>query len=154
MMFEGPPAHPAPDTWWSIVERYGVPVFYTPPTATRMLMKFGNDPVKKHDLSTLRLIHSVGEPINPSAWYWLFEHIGGKRGPVGSTRWMTETGGVMISYAPGTKLVPLKPGANGPPLPGIDADGVDEAGGPLPPREEGVPRVKEAPPANAPAPAA
>ena len=143
IMFEGTPDYPAPDTWWSIVERYGVTVFYTTPTATRMLMKFGNDPVKKHDLSTLRLIHSVGEPINPSAWYWLFEHVGGKRCPVGSTWWMTETGGIMISYAPGTKLVPLKPGANGPPLPGIDADVVDEAGNPVPQGKKGFLVIKK-----------
>src|SRR2546426_12205410 len=108
-----------------------------------MLMKFGNDHVKKHDLSTLRLIHSVGEPINPSAWYWLFELVGGKRCPVGSTWWMTETGGIMISYAPGTKLVPLKPGANGPPLPGIDADVGGEGGGPASPRQKGFPVVQK-----------
>ncbi len=143
IMFEGTPDHPTPDTWWSIVERYGVTVFYTTPTATRMLMRFGNEPVKKHDLSTLRIIHSVGEPINPSAWYWLFEVVGEKRCPVGSTWWMTETGGIMISYTPGLLLVPLKPGANGPPLPGIDADVVDENGDPVSPGKKGFLVIKK-----------
>ena len=143
IMFEGTPDHPAPDTWWSIVERYGVTIFYTTPTATRMLMRFGNEHVKKHDLSTLRIIHSVGEPINPSAWHWLFEVVGEKRCPVGSTWWMTETGGIMISYAPGLMLVPLKPGANGPPLPGIDADVVDEKGNPVSPGKKGFLVIKK-----------
>ncbi len=143
IMFEGTPDYPSPDTWWSIVERYGVTVFYTTPTATRMLMRFGNEPVKKHDLSTLRIMHSVGEPINPTAWHWLFEVVGEKRCPVGSTWWMTETGGIMISYAPGLLLVPLKPGANGPPLPGIDADVVDENGNPVSPGKKGFLVIKK-----------
>jgi len=128
VMFEGTPDYPAPDSWWSIVERQRVTLLYTTPTATRMLMRFGDAHVRKHDLSSLRLIHSVGEPINPSAWRWLFEVVGQKRCPVGSTWWMTETGGIMISYAPGLQLIPMKPGSNGLPLPGIDVDVVDEAG--------------------------
>ncbi len=144
VMFEGTPDYPAPDTWWSIIERYGVSVFYTTPTGTRMLMKFGDGFVRRHDLSTLRIIHSVGEPINPSAWRWLFEVVGGRRCPVGSTWWMTETGGILISYAPGYHLVPLKPGANGPPLPGIDADVVDEQGEPVPPGMKGYLVIKNA----------
>jgi acetyl-CoA synthetase len=101
IMFEGTPDYPEPDNWWSIIERYRVSVFYTTPTGTRMLMKFSDQFVRRHDLSSLRIIHSVGEPINPSAWRWLFEVVGGKRCPVGSTWWMTETGGILISYAPG-----------------------------------------------------
>ncbi|MGC8948444.1 MAG: acetate--CoA ligase [Thermoprotei archaeon] len=137
IMYEGTPDFPEPDRFWSIVERYGVTVFYTTPTAVRMLMKFGDEYVKRHDLSSLRLIHSVGEPINPSAWRWLFEVVGGKRCPVGSTWWMTETGGILISHAPGLMLTPLKPGTNGLPLPGIDADIVDEDGNPVPPGKKG-----------------
>ncbi len=144
VMFEGTPDYPAPDIWWSIVERYGVKIFYTTPTGTRLLMKFGDDFVKRHDLSSLRIIHSVGEPINPSAWRWLFEVVGGKRCPVGSTWWMTETGGIMISHAPGYRLVPLKPGANGPPLPGIDADVVDEEGVSVHPGTKGYLVIKNA----------
>ncbi|MEM4404251.1 MAG: acetate--CoA ligase [Nitrososphaerota archaeon] len=128
VMYEGAPDFPAPDRWWSIIERYGVTIFYTSPTAVRAFMRLGTEHVTKHDLSTLRLIHSVGEPINPAAWRWLFELIGGGRCPVGSTWWMTETGGILISHAPGLKLVPLKAGTNGPPLPGIEADVVDENG--------------------------
>jgi len=143
VMFEGTLDYPAPDTWWSIVERYGVTVLYTTPTATRMLMKFGDEHVKRHDLSTLRIIHSVGEPINPSAWYWLYETVGKKRCPVGSTWWMTETGGIMVSYTPGLELVPLKPGANGPPLPGIDADVVDESGNTVSPGKKGFLVIKK-----------
>ena len=143
VMYEGVPDYPAPDRWWSMVERLGVTIFYTTPTAVRMLMKYGDEYVKKHDRSTLRLIHSVGEPINPSAWRWLFEVVGEKRCPVGSTWWMTETGGIMISYAPGLMLVPLKPGSNGPPLPGVDADVVDENGNPVEPGKKGYLVIKK-----------
>lgn len=138
ILYEGAPDHPAPDRWWSMIERYGVTVLYTTPTAVRMLMRYGDQWVKRHDLSSLRLIHSVGEPINPSAWRWLFEIVGGKRVPVGSTWWMTETGGILISHVPGLALVPLKPGTNGPPLPGIDADVVDEKGDPVGPGKKGL----------------
>ncbi|MEM1943027.1 MAG: acetate--CoA ligase [Candidatus Caldarchaeum sp.] len=138
VMYEGTPDYPAPDRWWSIVERYGVSVFYTTPTAVRMLMRHGSQHVEKHDRSSLRLIHSVGEPINPSAWRWLFEVVGGGRCPVGSTWWMTETGGILISHAPGLYLTPLKPGTNGYPLPGIDADVVDENGQPVKAGERGL----------------
>jgi len=80
-------------------------------------MRYGDEWVRKHDRSTLRLIHSVGEPINPAAWRWLYEVVGERRCPVGSTWWMTETGGILVSHAPGLALTPLKPGSNGPPLP-------------------------------------
>jgi acetyl-CoA synthetase len=142
IMYEGTPDYPLPDRWWAIIERYGVTVFYTTPTAIRMLMRFGDEYVKKHDRSTLRLMHSVGEPINPSAWKWLFEVVGEKRCPVGSTWWMTETGGILISHAPGLMLVPLKPGANGPPLPGIDVDVVDERGVSVEPGQKGFLVIK------------
>lgn len=142
IMYEGALDYPSPDRWWAIIERYGVTVFYTTPTAIRMLMRFGEEYVKKHDRSTLRLIHSVGEPINPSAWKWLFEVVGEKRCPVGSTWWMTETGGILISHAPGLMLVPLKPGTNGPPLPGIEADVVDEKGISVEPGQKGFLVIK------------
>jgi len=142
VIYEGAPDYPAPDRWWSIIERHGVTVFYTSPTAVRSFMRLGDEYVKRHDLSSLRLIHSVGEPINPSAWRWLFELVGGKRCPVGSTWWQTETGGVLISHAPGLMLVPLKPGANGLPLPGIDAAVVNHEGRPVNPGERGVLVIK------------
>ncbi|MEM0444516.1 MAG: acetate--CoA ligase [Nitrososphaerota archaeon] len=132
IMYEGAPDYPAPDRWWSIIERYGVTIFYTSPTAVRAFMRMGAGYVTRHDLSTLRLIHSVGEPINPAAWKWLFELVGGGRCPVGSTWWMTETGGILISHTPGLMLVPLKPGTNGPPIPGVEVDVVDEDGKPVP----------------------
>jgi len=128
VIYEGTLDFPQPDRWWQVIERYGVSVFYTTPTATRMQMRFGEDFVRKHDRSSLRLMHSVGEPINPSAWRWLFEVVGEKRCPVGSTWWMTETGGIMISHLPGLMLLPMKPGTNGMPIPGVDADVVDEKG--------------------------
>jgi acetyl-CoA synthetase len=138
VVYEGTLDFPQPDRWWSIVERYGVSVFYTTPTATRMQMRFGEDFVRKHDLSSLRLIHSVGEPINPSAWRWLFDTVGARRCPVGSTWWMTETGGIMISHLPGLMLIPMKPGTNGMPIPGVDAEVVDEQGVPVKPGEKGL----------------
>jgi acetyl-CoA synthetase len=137
VMYEGALDFPQPDRWWTIVDRYGVSIFYTTPTAIRMLMKFGEENVKKHDRSSLRIIHSVGEPINPSAWKWLFEVVGEKKCPVGSTWWMTETGGILISHLPGLLLIPMKPGTNGLPLPGIDADVVDERGERVAQRDKG-----------------
>jgi len=134
VIYEGALDFPSPARWWSIIERYGVSIFYTTPTAVRMLMKYGEEFVKRHDLSSLRIIHSVGEPINPSAWRWLFEVVGNKKCPVGSTWWMTETGGILISHAPGLYLIPLKAGTNGLPLPGIDVEVVDDNGKPV---EEG-----------------
>ncbi|MEM4969729.1 MAG: acetate--CoA ligase [Sulfolobales archaeon] len=142
VFYEGAPDYPAPDRWWSIVERYGVSILYTTPTAVRMLMRYGDEYVRRHDRSTLRLIHSVGEPINPSAWRWLYEVVCEKRCPVGSTWWMTETGGILISIAPGLSLVPIKPGTNGPPLPGVDADVVDENGNPVEPGRKGFLVIK------------
>ncbi|MGC9152932.1 MAG: acetate--CoA ligase [Vulcanisaeta sp.] len=143
IMFEGALDYPNPDRWWAIVERYGATILYTSPTGIRTLMRFGDEWVKKHDLSTIRLIHSVGEPINPEAWRWLWNLAGREKVPFGSTWWMTETGGILISHAPGLALVPLKPGTNGPPLPGVDADVVDDNGNPVPPGQRGYLVVKK-----------
>ncbi|NPA80653.1 MAG: acetate--CoA ligase [Thermotogae bacterium] len=120
VMYEGVPNWPDPGIWWSIAERYGVSIFYTSPTAIRLLMRYSDEYVERYDLSTLRILHSVGEPINPEAWWWFYEKVGRRRCPVGSTWWMTETGGVMVSHTPGWKLVPLKPGTNGYPIPGVN----------------------------------
>ncbi|MEM2870735.1 MAG: acetate--CoA ligase [Thermoplasmata archaeon] len=127
-MFEGSPDYPAIDRWWELIEKYGITIFYTSPTALRMFMRFGDEPVKKHDLSSLRLLGSVGEPINPEVWEWYYHVIGGERCPIVDTWWQTETGGILISPAPGEALVPLKPGSATFPLPGIDAAVVDENG--------------------------
>jgi acetyl-CoA synthetase len=131
VMYEGAPDYPAPDRWWRIVERYGVTILYTSPTAIRTFMRYGDDWVKGHDFSTIRIINSVGEPINPEAWRWAWRWLGRESVPFGSTWWMTETGGILISYAPGLALIPMKPGANGLPLPGVDADVVDDEGKPV-----------------------
>ncbi len=97
VMYEGTPDHPAKDRWWEIVEKYGVTILYTAPTAIRTFMKWGTEEPAAHDLSTLRLLGSVGEPINPEAWMWYWEHIGGGRCPIVDTWWQTETGAIMIS---------------------------------------------------------
>lgn len=128
VMTEGAPDYPAPDRWWEIIERYRVTTFYTSPTAIRMFMRYGEEWPKKHDLSSLKVLGSVGEPINPEAWKWYYEKIGGSRCPIVDTWWQTETGGIMISPAPGLELIPLKPGSATLPLPGIDVDVVDEKG--------------------------
>jgi len=132
VMYEGALDYPTPARKWEIVERYRVTTLYTSPTAVRMFMKYGDEWPKKHDLSSLKVLGSVGEPINPEAWSWYFEHIGGGRCPIVDTWWQTETGGIMISPAPGIELVPLKPGSATLPLPGIDVDVVDENGKPVP----------------------
>ena len=126
VMYEGTPDTPAKDRWWSIIEKYGVTIFYTAPTAIRSCMKWGVGEPAKHDLSSLRLLGSVGEPINPEAWIWYHENIGGGRCPVVDTWWQTETGAIMISPLPG--VTTLKPGSATFPLPGIGAEVVDEGG--------------------------
>jgi len=126
VMYEGTPDHPDKDRWWSIIERYGVTILYTAPTAIRTFMKWGTDYPDSHDMSSLRLLGSVGEPINPEAWVWYWRHIGGERCPVVDTWWQTETGGIMISPLPGATV--LKPGSATLPLPGIGAEVVDDAG--------------------------
>ena len=100
-MYEGTPDYPDKDRFWSIVEKYGVTILYTAPTAIRTFMKWGTEFPERHDLSSLRLLGSVGEPINPEAWVWYWQHIGGERCPVVDTWWQTETGAIMISPLPG-----------------------------------------------------
>ena len=130
VMYEGTPDHPGKDRWWDIVERYKVTILYTAPTAIRTFMKWGPQEPERHDLSSLRLLGSVGEPINPEAWVWYHQHIGGGRCPVVDTWWQTETGAIMISPLPG--LTTLKPGSATFPLPGIEAEVVDDEGKPVP----------------------
>jgi acetyl-CoA synthetase len=126
VMYEGVPNFPGNDRIWAIAEKYGVTIFYTAPTAIRTYMKWGIEEPAKHDLSSLRLLGSVGEPINPEAWMWYQEHIGGGRCPIVDTWWQTETGGIMISPLPGATTT--KPGSATFPLPGIAAELVDENG--------------------------
>ncbi|MBD3167542.1 acetate--CoA ligase [bacterium] len=134
VIYEGAPDYPYPDRWWRIVEEYGVTVLYTAPTAIRGLMRFGEAWVKRHDTSSLRLLGTVGEPINPEAWRWYHEVVGGGRCPIMDTWWQTETGGFMITPMPTT---PLKPGSGTKPFAGVIADVVDEEGNPVKPGEEG-----------------
>ncbi|HEX75076.1 MAG TPA: acetate--CoA ligase [Dehalococcoidia bacterium] len=142
VLYEGAPDYPSVDRWWDIIEKYGVTIFYTSPTGIRMLMKYGEDEVKKHDLSSLELLGSVGEAINPEAWQWYYENIGGERCPIVDTWWQTETGGIMISPAPGIEYAPLKPGSATFPLPGVNADIVDENGKSVPTGEKGYLVIK------------
>ncbi|HEY6948407.1 MAG TPA: acetate--CoA ligase, partial [Gemmatimonadales bacterium] len=129
LMYEGAPDWPERDRFWSLIARHGVTVFYTAPTAIRAFMKWGPDLPARHDLSTLRLLGSVGEPINPEAWIWYQEHIGRKRCPIVDTWWQTETGGIMITPLPG--VITTKPGSATVPFPGISAELVDAAGTPV-----------------------
>ncbi len=119
LMFEGVPTYPAPDRFWKVVEKFKVNIFYTAPTVIRALMREGPEWTEKHDISTLRLLGSVGEPINPEAWMWYFTHIGKGKLPIVDTWWQTETGGILISPLP--FATPLKPGSATLPLPGVDA---------------------------------
>jgi acetyl-CoA synthetase len=126
VLYEGTPDYPDKDRWWAIVERYGVDILYTAPTAIRAHMKWGPEYAQRHDLSSLRLLGTVGEPINPEAWVWYREHIGGDRTPVVDTWWQTETGMIMITPLPG--VTTLKPGSATRPFPGVDAAVYDEQG--------------------------
>ncbi|HVM08125.1 MAG TPA: acetate--CoA ligase [Acidimicrobiales bacterium] len=126
VIYEGTPDTPDKDRFWDIVERYKVTIFYTAPTAIRTFMKWGTDYPAKHDMSSLRLLGSVGEPINPEAWVWYHQNIGGERCPIVDTWWQTETGAIMISPLPG--LTTTKPGSATFPLPGIGAEVVDDQG--------------------------
>jgi acetyl-CoA synthetase len=126
LMYEGAPNYPEPDRFWSIIEKYKVNIFYTAPTAIRTFTKWGDQWPAKHDLSSLRLLGTVGEPINPEAWMWYQKNIGGDRCPIVDTWWQTETGSIMISPIPGA--VPTKPGSATRPLPGIVVDVVDRHG--------------------------
>ncbi|MBL8977056.1 MAG: acetate--CoA ligase [Gemmatimonadetes bacterium] len=129
LMYEGAPDWPERDRFWKIIARYGVTIFYTAPTAIRAFMKWGEALPAKHDLSTLRLLGTVGEPINPEAWIWYQQHIGQGRCPIVDTWWQTETGGIMITPLPG--VVTTKPGSATIPFPGISAQLVDQKGVPL-----------------------
>ena len=131
LLFEGTPDFPAKDRWWEMIERHGVTILYTTPTAVRMFMKFGEEWINKHDLSTLRILGTVGEPINPEAWKWYFKVIGKEKMPIIDTWWQTETGGYMIAPLAGLDLVPLKPGSATYPLPGIQAEVYDDQGKPV-----------------------
>ena len=125
VLFGSIPTYPAPDRFWAVVEKYKVNIFYTAPTAIRSLMRFGEDLPAKHDLSSLRLLGTVGEPINPEAWMWYRKNIGHNELPIMDTWWQTETGMILISPTP---ILPLKPGSASRPLPTIDADVVDKNG--------------------------
>ena len=130
VMYEGAPNYPNLDRLWQIIEDYEITIFYTAPTAIRAFMKWGDEHVAKHDLSSLRLIGTVGEPINPEAWIWYNEHIGGGSAPIVDTWWQTETGCIMITPLPG--VITTKPGSATFPFPGIGADVVDEGGESVP----------------------
>ena len=136
VMYEGAPDYPHKGIWWELCERYGVTVFYTAPTAIRACMKWGVEHAQKHDLSKLRLLGTVGEPINPKAWLWYWKVIGGERCPIVDTWWQTETGHIMISPLPG--VTPAKPGSATKPLPGVDAAVLDEEGNEVPDGEQGL----------------
>ncbi len=130
IIYEGAPDTPAWDRWWQIVEDYRVTILYTAPTAIRAFMKQGEEFPRRHDLSSLRLLGSVGEPINPEAWLWYHTHIGGAKAPIVDTWWQTETGSILISPLPG--VTTTKPGSATFPMPGIGAEVVDAAGNPVP----------------------
>jgi acetyl-CoA synthetase len=136
LMYEGAPNYPREDRFWEIVEKYRVNTFYTAPTAIRAFHKWGDQWPKKHDLSSLRLLGTVGEPINPEAWMWYYQAIGKGRCPIVDTWWQTETGMIMISPLPGA--TPAKPGSATRPLPGVVAEVVDKQGRPLPPNQGGL----------------
>lgn len=139
-MYEGVPNYPGPDRYWDIIERHKITILYTAPTAIRSFMQWGEDWVKKHDLSSLRLLGSVGEPINPEAWIWYYNNIGNKKCPIVDTWWQTETGSILISPLPGA--IPAKPGSATFPFPGIDADVVDKKGKSLSPNKGGYLVIK------------
>jgi acetyl-CoA synthetase len=135
LMYEGAPNQPEPDRFWNIIERHRVTVFYTAPTAIRAFIRWGDHWVKKHVLSSLRLLGSVGEPINPEAWLWYHKVIGGGRCPIVDTWWQTETGSHMITTLPGAHL--MKPGSAGLPFFGVDVAVVDDQGKELIPGTQG-----------------
>jgi acetyl-CoA synthetase len=134
ILFEGIPTYPAPDRFWEIVEKHKATIIYTAPTAIRSLMRFGEELPAKHDLSSLRLLGTVGEPINPEAWMWYRKNIGRNELPIMDTWWQTETGMILISPTP---ILPLKPGSASRPLPTIEADVVDKNGNSVPPGKGG-----------------
>lgn len=140
VMFEGVPTHPEPDRFWEICEKYGVTIFYTAPTAIRSIASKGSDWVAKHDLSKLRLLGTVGEPINPEAWMWYFQTVGGGRCPIVDTWWQTETGGILITPLPG--CMPTKPGSASRPFFGVEPAVLREDGSPCAVNEGGYLVIK------------
>jgi len=135
LLYEGVADLPEKRRVWGLVERHAVDVFYTAPTMVRAFMKWGEEYPREYDLSSLRLLGTVGEPIDPATWRWYHDHVGGGRCPVVDTWWQTETGGILVSTLPGVDA--MRPGAAGPPLPGIEVAVVDENGNPVPPGEQG-----------------
>ena len=126
VLYEGAPNYPAPDRFWQLIDKFGVTIFYTAPTAIRAFMKWGKQHVLKHSLNTLRLLGSVGEPINPEAWMWYHTVVGKQKCPIVDTWWQTETGSILITTLPGA--MPAKPGAAGLPFFGVDAAVVNKDG--------------------------
>ena len=142
VMYEGAPDFPDASRMWGILQKYKVTIFYTTPTALRMFMKFGNDIPNSFDLSNLRLLGSVGEPINPEVWKWYFKTIGKEKCPIIDTWWQTETGGMLISPLPGLETIPLKPGSGTRPIPGVNISVVDENGDDVPVNTKGYLVIK------------
>ena len=142
IMYEGAPDFPDMSRMWHILEKYRVSIFYTTPTALRMFMKFGDNIPNSFDLSSLRLLGTVGEPINPEVWRWYYKIIGKEKCPIIDTWWQTETGGIMISPLPGLETIPLKPGSATLPIPGVDISVVDEFGSEVPPNTKGYLIIK------------
>ncbi|MCL4517561.1 MAG: acetate--CoA ligase, partial [Firmicutes bacterium] len=140
VMYEGTPDYPEKDRFWRIIQKYGVTVFYTAPTSIRTFMRWGEEWARRHDLSSLRLLGTVGEPINPEAWMWYRKNIGGGRCPIVDTWWQTETGMQMITPLPG--LTATKPGSATRPFPGVEAEVVDGEGKPVPPGQGGYLVIK------------
>ena len=138
-MYEGAPNHPYPNRWWRMIEKYGINILYTSPTAIRGLMRFGDSWVARHDLSSLRLLGSVGEPINPEAWRWYYKVVGNEKCPIMDTWWQTETGGCLITPLP---IMPLKPGSASKPFFGIEAGVVDDNHNDVKTGEEGALVIK------------
>ncbi|HJU59122.1 MAG TPA: acetate--CoA ligase [Nitrososphaeraceae archaeon] len=137
ILYEGTPDYPQPDRYWSLVEKYGITILYTTPTALRMYRKYGNEIPNSFNLSTLRLLGTVGESINPDVWMWYFTIIGKEKCPIVDTWWQTETGGTMISHCTGIDILPMKPGSGMFPIPGVDLAVVDDEGNTLPLNQKG-----------------
>ncbi|TLY07443.1 MAG: acetate--CoA ligase [Thaumarchaeota archaeon] len=143
VMYEGAPDYPTPARMWEIISQYKVTIFYTTPTALRMFMKYGDALPNSQDLSSLRLLGTVGEPINPEVWRWYYDTIGKQKCPIVDTWWQTETGGIMLSPVPGLETIPLKPGSATKPIPGIVAAVVDENGKSLPAGTKGYLAIRQ-----------
>ena len=143
VMYEGAPDFPDASRMWKIIQKYKVTIFYTTPTALRMFMKFGDELPNSHDLSTLRLLGTVGEPINPEVWKWYFKTIGKEKCPIIDTWWQTETGGMLISALPGLETIPLKPGSGTRPIPGVSISVVDENGNDVDANKKGYLLIKK-----------